>query len=150
MLYEVITPNLVNVVPNRVTITVDLRNTDDEKLKAAESALHDFVAATAANEGVAVSHRSLARFAPVPFAPEVIGRVAANAEALGLSVKRMPSGAGHDAQMLARICPAGMIFVPSAGGISHNVTEYTAPEDLAAGANVLLHTVLDLASGEAE
>ena len=58
----------------------------------------------------------------------------------------MPSGAGHDAQMLARVCPTAMIFVPSAGGISHNVKEFTCPADLEAGANVLLHTLLQLAS----
>lgn len=145
-----IAPNLVNVVPNSATITVDLRNTDDARLQMAEAMLHGFVAEVAEKEGVTVSHRSLARFAPVPFHPAVIDRVAANAAALGLSVKRMPSGAGHDAQMLARICPAGMIFVPSLGGISHNVTEHTDPADIAAGANVLLQTVLDLASGEGE
>jgi N-carbamoyl-L-amino-acid hydrolase len=58
----------------------------------------------------------------------------------------MPSGAGHDAQMLARVCPTAMIFVPSAGGISHNVKEFTGAADLEAGANVLLHTLLKLAS----
>ena len=64
----------------------------------------------------------------------------------GRSVRRMPSGAGHDAQMLARICPAGMIFVPSVGGISHNVKEFTALADIEAGANVLLQTLLQLAN----
>jgi N-carbamoyl-L-amino-acid hydrolase len=58
----------------------------------------------------------------------------------------MTSGAGHDAQMLARVCPAAMIFVPSVAGISHNPAEHTAPEDLGAGADVLLHTLLELAS----
>jgi N-carbamoyl-L-amino-acid hydrolase len=58
----------------------------------------------------------------------------------------MPSGAGHDAQMLARVCPAAMVFVPSAGGISHNPAEYTTAEDLVAGADVLLHVVLELAA----
>jgi N-carbamoyl-L-amino-acid hydrolase len=57
----------------------------------------------------------------------------------------MPSGAGHDAQMMARICPAGMIFVPSVGGLSHNIREDTRPEHLQAGADVLLHSVLRLA-----
>jgi N-carbamoyl-L-amino-acid hydrolase len=56
----------------------------------------------------------------------------------------MTSGAGHDAQMMARVCPSAMIFVPSVRGISHNAAEYTAPEHLAAGAEVLLHTLLDL------
>ena len=60
---------------------------------------------------------------------------------------RLPSGAGHDAQMLARVCPTGMIFVPSRHGISHNPAEHTDAEDLAAGANVLLHTLLHLCEG---
>jgi N-carbamoyl-L-amino-acid hydrolase len=59
----------------------------------------------------------------------------------------MPSGAGHDAQMFARVCPTGMVFVPSVKGISHNPAEYTDPADLAAGADVLLAVVLDLAAG---
>jgi N-carbamoyl-L-amino-acid hydrolase len=59
----------------------------------------------------------------------------------------MPSGAGHDAQMLARVCPAGMVFVPSVNGISHNPAELTADRDLEAGANVLLHVLLRLATG---
>jgi N-carbamoyl-L-amino-acid hydrolase len=58
---------------------------------------------------------------------------------------RLPAGAGHDAQMLARLCPAGMIFTPSAGGVSHNPAEHTAPADLAAGADVLLQVLLALA-----
>jgi N-carbamoyl-L-amino-acid hydrolase len=59
----------------------------------------------------------------------------------------MPSGAGHDAQMLARVCPTGMVFVPSAKGISHNPAEHTEPEDLGAGVDVLLHVLADLAGG---
>ena len=60
------------------------------------------------------------------------------------TVERMPSGAGHDAQMLARVCPSAMIFVPSVNGISHNPAEHTDTEDLVAGANILLHTMLTL------
>jgi N-carbamoyl-L-amino-acid hydrolase len=62
---------------------------------------------------------------------------------------RMPSGAGHDAQMLARVCPSGMIFVPSVAGISHNPAERTEPDDLVAGANVLLQVLLELAGSDA-
>jgi beta-ureidopropionase / N-carbamoyl-L-amino-acid hydrolase len=76
----------------------------------------------------------------------VVDLVEATALRLGHSVRRLPSGAGHDAQMLARVCPAGMIFVPSVGGISHNVEEFTELPDIEAGANVLLHTVLALAN----
>jgi N-carbamoyl-L-amino-acid hydrolase len=141
-----VAPNLVNVVPNRVVMTVDLRNTDEARLQEAERRLFAFVEETARGEGVGVARRSLARFEPVAFDPALVGRVEAIARELGLSVKRLPSGAGHDAQILAAVCPACMIFVPSRRGISHNVEEYTAPEDLAAGAEVLLRLVLELAA----
>jgi N-carbamoyl-L-amino-acid hydrolase len=74
----------------------------------------------------------------------MVSLVETTAQELGFPCRRLPSGAGHDAQMMARICPAGMIFVPSAGGLSHNVREYTAPEHLYAGASVLLNAVLRL------
>ncbi|MFQ5557152.1 MAG: M20/M25/M40 family metallo-hydrolase, partial [Acidimicrobiales bacterium] len=70
------------------------------------------------------------------------------AEELGHRVRRLPSGAGHDAQMLARVCPAAMIFVPSVAGISHNPAEHTDPSDITAGADVLLRTVLCLAADQ--
>ena len=137
--------NLVNVVANRAVMTVDLRNTDNDRLKEGERRLAAFVDETAAAEGVSVSRRTLARFDPVAFAPRLVARVEAIAKEFGLAVKRMPSGAGHDAQMLAALCPACMIFVPSVGGISHNIEEYTRPEDLAAGADVMLRLVSELA-----
>ncbi len=140
-----VAPNLVNVVPNHVVMTVDLRNTDDNRLKEAERRVFEFAEQTAAAEGVGLMRRSLARFAPVAFAPQLVGRVEAIAKDFGLAVKRLPSGAGHDAQIMAAVCPACMIFVPSVGGISHNVEEYTAPADLAAGADVLLRLMLELA-----
>ena len=68
--------------------------------------------------------------------------MAATAERLGHTVNRMPSGAGHDAQMLARVCPTGMVFVPSRDGISHNPAEHTDADDLMAGADVLLQVML--------
>jgi N-carbamoyl-L-amino-acid hydrolase len=140
-----ISPNLVNVVVEKAVLTVDLRNTDSERLKEAEHRLFAFVAETAAAEGVTAVHRSLARFEPVAFAPHMVARVETIAQEFGLAVKRLPSGAGHDAQILAAVCPACMIFVPSVNGISHNIEEYTAPDDLAAGADVLLRLVLELA-----
>lgn len=138
-------PNLVNVIANEALLTADLRNTDEALLQRAEARLAGFVRELAAAEGVEITERRLARFAPVDFDPETVGLVAETAEALGLSVRRMPSGAGHDAQMFAPNCPTAMIFVPSKDGISHNVTEYTAPEEIEAGANVLLRTLLALA-----
>lgn len=141
-----LSPNLVNVIANKAVFTVDLRNTDEAALQEAEGRLHRFASQVAAAEGVTLASRRLARFEPVSFDPASVALVEATARQLGLSVKRLPSGAGHDAQMLARICPTAMIFVPSVGGISHNVKEYTEPSDLEAGANVLLHTLLQLAS----
>jgi beta-ureidopropionase / N-carbamoyl-L-amino-acid hydrolase len=139
-------PDLVNVVAARATLTVDLRNTDGAVLASAEKQLRDHVAAVAEAEGVSYSWRRLAQFDPVEFDPSVIDLVESTARRLGLSVMRLPSGAGHDAQMLARVCPTGMVFVPSRGGVSHNPGEYTSPEDLAAGAQVLAEVLVELAA----
>jgi N-carbamoyl-L-amino-acid hydrolase len=95
---------------------------------------------------VTAAWRSLARFAPVAFAEDVIALVDRAAAGRGHTVMRLPSGAGHDAQMLARMCPTGMVFVPSRGGISHNPAEFTEPEDLAAGCQVLADVLVELAS----
>lgn len=138
-------PNLINVVANHARFTIDLRNTDEALLQKAEAEVMDFLERIAVDEGVTVTHRRLARFEPVPFDPAMVDRVEAVARQLGHSVRRLPSGAGHDAQMLARVCPTGMIFVPSAKGISHNIHEHTDPDDLTAGANVLLRVLVDLA-----
>lgn len=140
-----LTPNLVNVVPSVATMTVDLRNTDEDVLQQAETKFRGFVARAAEREGVGVQTRTLARFEPVDFDARVIDIVEQSAEAAGLTHRRMPSGAGHDAQMFARVCPTAMIFTKSVNGISHNVTEFTEPADLEAGANVLLRTMLALA-----
>jgi N-carbamoyl-L-amino-acid hydrolase len=137
-------PNLVNVVPARAVLTLDLRNSDEAVLREAEARVAARCDELAAAEGVTITRRVLARFEPVEFDERVVSLVEATAAQLGLSVRRMPSGAGHDAQMLARMCPTGMVFVPSVGGISHNPAEHTDPADLEAGANVLLHTVLAL------
>jgi N-carbamoyl-L-amino-acid hydrolase len=139
-------PNLVNVVPATVTMTVDVRNTDEATLQEAERRVAAELARLAEAEGVTYTTRTLARFEPVEFDPAMIDLVETTAKHLGCTTRRMPSGAGHDAQMLARVCPTSMIFVPSADGLSHNLAEYTAPADLARGADVLLHVVLATAA----
>lgn len=139
-------PNLTNVVPARATLTLDVRNTDEELLRTAERRISAHVDEVAAREGVRIERRTLARFEPVTFDERVVAMVEHHARARGLSVQRMPSGAGHDAQMLARVCPTGMVFVPSVKGISHNPAEHTEPADLVAGADVLLGVVLELAA----
>lgn len=138
-------PDLVNVVAARAVLTVDLRNTDEALLQEAERRLEVYLAELAAAEGVRIDRRPLARFEPVDFDPRIISLVEATAGSLGYSTRRLPAGAGHDAQMLARLCPAGMIFVPSVNGVSHNPAEFTEPEHLVAGANILLRMLVRLA-----
>jgi beta-ureidopropionase / N-carbamoyl-L-amino-acid hydrolase len=137
-------PDLINVVPASATLTVDLRNTDETLLCEAEHRLVEFVNAAAEEEGCTVNLRPVARFEPVVFDERIVALVEQTASHEGLPNRRMPSGAGHDAQMFARICPAGMIFVPSVKGLSHNPAEHTDAADLEAGANVLLDVVLAL------
>jgi len=141
----VLEPNLINVVAARASLTVDLRNTDDALLRQAEDRLAEFLGELATAEAVRIQARRLVRLQPVRFDPAIVRMVERTAARLGHSCRRITSGAGHDAQMLARICPTAMVFVPSAGGISHNPAEYTQPADIAAGANVLLHVLLELA-----
>jgi N-carbamoyl-L-amino-acid hydrolase len=139
------TPNLVNVVPASVTMTVDLRNTDESLLQVAEQRFSRLCDEFAEREGVTIAHRSLARFEPVVFTADMVDLVEHTAVSLGHSTMRMPSGAGHDAQMFARVCPTSMIFVPSVGGLSHNIAEFTETADLQAGGDVLLQVMLALA-----
>jgi N-carbamoyl-L-amino-acid hydrolase len=142
----VLEPGLVNVVPEKAVFTVDLRNTEEDRLKQAERLTAAAIAKAAAEEGATVTSRTLARFEPVAFDDGLVSRIERAARDLGHSVRRMPSGAGHDAQMFAPHCPTAMIFVPSRDGLSHNVREYTAPEQIEAGADVLLQVALALAN----
>lgn len=137
-------PNLVNVVAEQATLTVDLRNPDAAQLQEATDRLLTFVADCAEAEGVSVTHEILVDVAPVTFDANLVAIIEQSARALDLGTRRLTSGAGHDAQILATKYPAAMIFVPSVGGISHNITEYTKPEDVVAGANVLLQSILRL------
>lgn len=139
-------PGNVNVVPETLVATLDLRNPDDARLAAAEAEIRAFAAAMTAEHGIGLAIRDLARFPATPFAEPIIGKVEAAARALDLPVRRMISGAGHDAQMMARLCPTGMVFVPSIGGLSHNPREFTEAADLVAGANVLLQAAWEIAN----
>ncbi|HMH27077.1 MAG TPA: Zn-dependent hydrolase [Steroidobacteraceae bacterium] len=141
-----LTPDLINVIPNQALVSVDLRNTDDALLSAAEREFNAFLAALAREEVVTIETRTLARTEPVVFDSKVLQAIETVAAELGLPIRRMTSGAGHDAQMMARICPSAMIFVPSVGGISHNPREFTARRHLQIGADALLRTMLRLAA----
>jgi beta-ureidopropionase / N-carbamoyl-L-amino-acid hydrolase len=139
-------PNAINVIPSRATFTVDLRDPDPGRLREEEDALERLLAEVARSEDVTVGVEVLARFEPVAFDQGLVARIEEAAQARQLSCRRMVSGAGHDAQMMARICPAAMIFVPSRDGVSHNPAEFTCEADLAAGAAILLDVVAGLAS----
>ena len=141
-------PNLVNVVPARVVLTVDLRNTDELILQEAEARLAAYLEELASVEGVEISTTSLSRFEPVEFDPATVDLVETTGRRLGYTTRRMSSGAGHDAQMLARVCPTAMVFTPSVNGLSHNIAEFTHATDIEAGANVLLQVVLDVLTAD--
>src|SRR5207249_1046697 len=109
-----------------------------------ERELTQFLKQLERQENVTIETERIVRFEPVAFDQQLVREIEQAAEARKLKPRRMTSGAGHDAQMMARICPAAMIFVPSHNGISHNPLEHTDEVDLIAGANVLLDVVARL------
>ncbi|KAB1073752.1 Zn-dependent hydrolase [Methylobacterium planeticum] len=138
-----------NVVPGQVRFTLDLRDPASATLDAAEAEIRTRIDAIAGRRRLSVALTRIWRKEPVPFDPAVVGAVEAAAGALGLSHRRMVSGAGHDACNLAATVPTAMIFVPCRDGVSHNESESATQGDCTAGANVLLHTLLALANAPA-
>jgi len=139
-------PGNVNVVPETVVMTLDLRNPHDQPLAEAEEAVRRFCAELSARDGIEISFRDLARFPATPFAEPLIAEIERSAGEFGLPIRRMISGAGHDAQMMSRLCPVAMVFIPSIGGLSHNPAEFSTDEDIEAGANILLSTAWRVAN----
>jgi N-carbamoyl-L-amino-acid hydrolase len=137
-------PGAPNVIPGTVILTIELRDLEWGKIRS----IHDLIAAEArkigTESGTEFGFREFYANQPSPSNPNVRRLMVDATEQLGLSFKVMPSGAGHDAQGMARIGPMGMIFIPSVGGISHSPKEFSRTRDIANGANVLLHTVLKL------
>jgi N-carbamoyl-L-amino-acid hydrolase len=138
-----------NVVPGLVRFTLDLRDPQSAILDAGEAALRARIGEIAERRRLTVELTRIWRKEPVPFDPAIVNSVEAAAGALGLSHRRMVSGAGHDACNLAGKVPTAMIFVPCRDGISHNESESATQGDCTAGANVLLHTLLALANDPA-
>jgi N-carbamoyl-L-amino-acid hydrolase len=143
-------PNVINVIPSFAELTVDLRDPNKERLRELENSLEDFLQRMGASDGVTIGTEQLVNFDPVQFDASIVDQIKQVCSRKELSYRIMTSGAGHDAQMMARICPSAMIFVPSQNGISHNPREHTDPQELIAGANVLLETVLALTSSDPE
>ncbi len=141
-------PNAINVIPSKAVFTVDVRNPNEEKLREEEKALADYLAELEKTDKVKITTERLSRFEPVLFDEGIVTLVEKYAKKRGLRCRRMTSGAGQDAQMLARICPTAMIFVPSVNGISHNPGEFTKEEDLLAGAEVFLDVVVEMSEAK--
>ena len=138
-------PNTSNSVADRVEFTIDLRHPDAATLDGRGDAIAVTVKA-AVGDTLGVEVRETFRAMPTEFPPLVVDAVEEAARSEGLAAKRMPSGAFHDAQFVAPVCPAGMLFVPCRGGISHNPAEYASPEALAAGTRVLARALIRLAA----
>ena len=137
-------PGAPNVIPGRVDLTVELRDLSTAKIERLWSQIHAEAVATAQKYDVTLDYALQHTNPPALSTPAVRAVIADAVAGLGLSSQVMPSGAGHDAQDLARIGPMGMIFVPSVKGISHSPLELTRPDDVTNGANVLLQTILRL------
>ncbi|MFI5311006.1 MAG: Zn-dependent hydrolase [Gemmatimonadales bacterium] len=137
-------PGAPNVVPGKVTCTLELRDLDAKKITALYLVIEEEAKKIGAQTGTTFAFKQFTENVPALTDLTLRGFITAAAIDLGYSHKDMPSGAGHDAQDLAQICPVGMIFVPSVGGISHAPTEFSDPVEIAKGANVLLHALLKL------
>lgn len=135
-------PGAVNAIAGRVVCSLELRDLDATKIDALYAGILDEARRIGDTDGTTFAFSDLMTGAPAPSDPRVRRAIAQCADALGLSWRTMPSGAGHDAQAMATLGPMGMIFIPSVGGISHSPREYSTPEAVVNGANVLLGAVL--------
>jgi len=139
-------PGAINVVPGEVELDVDVRDSDLEARAAVVAGLLDAAAAIAARRGLELTVTPIVEDVPVACDPGVVEAAEAAVRGLGLPYRRMTSGAYHDAMVMGSRVPIGMIFVPSAGGVSHHPDEYTAPAELADGVRVLAGTLERLAA----
>ncbi len=138
-----VSPNTTNVIPGQVILTVDLRDLDSSKLSRFQARFEQLGRDIGAATGTTFAFKKLVDSEPALANDSVMKWIETSAKSLSLTMQRMPSGAGHDAQEISRITPMGMIFVPSVGGISHSPKEFTKAEDVAHGADVLLNAVLN-------
>ena len=135
-------PNSRNVIPGRVKFSIDLRNSTDELVAQMDADIRRAVDEASAKSGLDIQIELVSHYPAAPFHPDCVAAVAHAAESLGYSNMKAVSGAGHDAVYMARLAPAGMIFIPCKDGISHNEIEDAKPEHITAGCNVLLHAML--------
>jgi beta-ureidopropionase / N-carbamoyl-L-amino-acid hydrolase len=141
-----LSPGAANVIPGRVVFTLDVRDTDSHILKALSDALYRTLSAVSRRRGLRFEFEVLSEIAPVQCASMVVEAISDAVNAQGAAATHLRSGAAHDAQIIAGIAPAGMIFVPSKEGRSHSSAEWTAWNDIETGANILLNTLKRLAA----
>lgn len=142
-------PGAPNVIAGQVEMSLELRDLSEEKVFILFERIKKRASLIAQKTGTDIQFKALdANAEPAPTHPKIRELIAQSAEDLGLSYVFMPSGAGHDAQDMAKITPTGMIFVPSEGGISHSPKEFTRLQDCANGVNVLLHSLLKIDKGK--
>jgi N-carbamoyl-L-amino-acid hydrolase len=139
-----VTPNSPNVIPGIVRLTIELRDLSAAKLTRLADLIRARAAAIARETRTAIEFTSISHIDPAIADAGVQQAIARTAARIGLATERLPSGAGHDAQMMARLSPMGMIFVPSVGGVSHSPRELTRWDDCARGADVLLNAILEM------
>jgi len=137
-------PGAPNVIPGKVVLSLELRDLDAAKINMVFEKIQAEAQKIASDSKTKFDFKEINVNIPAPTDPQIRSSISDAARELGLTTKLMPSGAGHDAQDMARLGPVGMIFVPSVGGISHSPREFSRPEAIANGANVLLHTLLKL------
>ncbi len=137
-------PGAPNVIPGKVECSLELRELDAAKQAMLYDRIRTESAAIGSALGTTFAFRETHNSAPALCDGRIQSAVAESARRLTLSSRSLPSGAGHDAQHMAQLCPSGMIFIPSAGGISHAPKEFSKPQDITNGANVLLKTILAL------
>ncbi len=138
----VASPNTRNVVPGRVELTVDLRDIETATLDRFEGRFRSLAQDIGAATGTRITMTKATVSAPALSDTRLMEVIDASAAALRLPGRRLPSGAGHDAQEMAHVAPMAMIFVPSVGGISHSPREFTSAADIAAGVDMLLNAVV--------
>lgn len=143
-----VAPGVYNVVPDAVTVLLEFRAATDHELDGIDTVLHELAAEISTRPGISHAFSPTSSHPPVPMDPAMQTAIRRAAQGQSLAILDLPSGAGHDAMILAGVTPTGMLFAPSMGGRSHCPDEDTAPADLVAGAQLLLDTVVELAREE--
>jgi N-carbamoyl-L-amino-acid hydrolase len=143
-----IQPGAPNSVPGTVVFSLDFRDPESETLEALSHAFQKALAAISRRRGLKFEINVQGDIKPVPCAAKLTEVLEAEAKRLKLRYQRMLSGAAHDAQMVGQVAPMAMVFVPSRNGMSHSPAEWTAWEDIRAGANLMLAALIKLASAK--